>query len=168
MKNLISLCVLFLIFFSSASFGQSEPCVQKFSWLSGKWSMKEKGSTIVEQWSFFNGSLKCMSYEVKGIDTTLIENASISCIGGKSVFTYYPEQANKDGKKEPVHFVLVSEKDNTFVFENKQNDFPQRVVYQRLSDDQCHAWIEGTQNGKMEKIDFNYKRVPLPVGGVIK
>lgn len=157
MKNFLSVFVLFILFFSNtASFGQGDPCVTKFSWLAGKWSMKEKNATIVEQWSFFNGSLKCMSYEVKGIDTTLIENASISCIGGKSVFTYYPEKADKDGKKEPVHFVLVSEKDNTFIFENKQHDFPQRVVYQRVNETECHAWIEGMENGKLNKVEFNY------------
>jgi hypothetical protein len=158
MKNHFSLFVFLMVLSSTATFGQSDPCVQKFSWLTGKWIMKEKGSTIIEQWSFFNGSLKCMSYEVKGIDTTLIENASISCIGGKKVFTYYPEKTDNEGKKEPVHFVLISEANNTFVFENKQHDFPQRVVYQRLNDNECHAWIEGMQNGKMEKIDFNYKR----------
>jgi hypothetical protein len=158
MKNHFSLFILFIIVFSSSTFAQSDPCVQKFSWLTGKWSMKQNGSTIVEQWSFFNGSLKCMSYEVKGIDTILIENASISCIGGKKVFTYYPEKADVNGKKDPIHFVLVSEENNTFVFENKQHDFPQRVVYQRVNDNECHAWIEGTENGKMNKIDYNYKR----------
>jgi len=159
MKNLFCLISLFILLFTStASFAQSDQCVAKFSWLTGKWSMKEKNSTIVEQWSFFNGSLKCMSYEVKGIDTILIENASISCIGGKSVFTYYPGNKAQAGKTEPVHFVLVSEENNTFIFENKQHDFPQRVIYQRLNDNECHAWIEGTQNGKMEKVDFNYKK----------
>ena len=159
MKNLFAIFILSILLFSAAvSSGQSDPCVSKFSWLTGKWSMKEKNSIIVEQWSFFNGSLKCMSYEVKGIDTTLIENASISCIGGKSVFTYYPEKADKEGKKEPVHFVLVSEDHNTFVFENQQHDFPQRVVYQKLNETECHAWIEGMENGKMNKIDFNYKK----------
>ena len=86
MKNHFPILLFFLLVFSSATFAQSDPCVQKFSWLTGKWSMKENGATIVEQWSFFNGSLKCMSYEVKGIDTILIENASITCIGGKNVF----------------------------------------------------------------------------------
>ena len=158
MKNYFSLFIILLLLFSSSTFGQSDPCVQKFSWLTGKWSMKENSSTIVEQWSFFNGSLKCMSYEVKGIDTTLIENASISCIGGKSVFTYYPEKDAKSGRRDPVHFVLVSEKDNTYIFENKEHDFPQRVVYQRVNEKECHAWIEGMQNGKLEKIDFIYKK----------
>jgi len=159
MKNRIPFFLLFILIFSSvASFGQSDPCVKKFSWLTGKWSMKENGTTIVEQWSFFNGSLKCMGYEVKGIDTTLIENASISCIGGKNVFTFYPDKKSKDRKMEPVHFVLISEENNTFIFENKDHDFPQRVVYQKINDRQCHAWIEGMENGKLNKIDFNYSK----------
>jgi hypothetical protein len=165
MKNRLPFFFLFTLVFSCvASFGQSDPCVMKFSWLAGKWSTKQNGSTIVEQWSFFNGALKCMSYEVKGIDTTLIENSSISCIGGKNVFTYYPDKKNKDGKMEPVHFVLISEEHNTFIFENKEHDFPQRVVYQRVNENECHAWIEGMQKDKLEKIDFNYKRVPLSAG----
>lgn len=149
--------VLFLIFKSFSADAQAQACIQNFEWLKGKWSMNKNGSVVVEQWSFLNGNLKCMSYEVKGNDTTLIENASISCIAGKSVFTYYPEK-DQSGKTEPVHFVLISEKDNTFIFENKEHDFPQRVVYQKVNDKECHAWIEGVQSGKHNKVDFNYKR----------
>jgi hypothetical protein len=158
MKNHFSLSALILIFSVVTAFGQSDLCIKKFSWLTGKWSMTKNGAAIIEQWSFLNGSLKCMSYEVKGIDTTLIENASISCIGGKSVFTYYPEKKEKEEKAEPVHFVLISEANNIYIFENKEHDFPQRVVYQRVNDTECHAWIEGMENGKMSKVDFNYRK----------
>ena len=159
MKRNLPLSLVFILLFSFAnSFAQNDPCVKKFSWLTGKWSMQENGSTIVEQWSFFNGSLKCMSYQVKGNDTTLIENASISCIGGKSVFTYYPEKKDEEHTVKPVHFVLVSEENNKYIFENMEHDFPQRVVYQRVSETSCHAWIEGMENGKQQKIDFNYTK----------
>src|SRR5215203_1674548 len=115
MKHYIRILFFSLFIFSfTGLLGQTNDCTQKFSWLNGKWSMKKNGSTIIEQWNFFNGSLKCLSYEVKGIDTTLIENASISCIGGKSVFTYYPEKKDKNGKSLPVHFVLISEDNNVF------------------------------------------------------
>jgi hypothetical protein len=159
MKNNFLLSFLFVLVFAAAnSFAQSDPCLKKISWLAGKWSMKKNETTIVEQWSFFNGSLKCMSYEVKGIDTTLIENASINCVGGKNVFTYYPEKKSKNGESEPVHFVLISEENDTFVFENKEHDYPQRVVYQKVNDHECHAWIEGKENGKQQQIDYYYKR----------
>src|SRR5688572_3950825 len=83
---------LLLIFSTTDSPAQQNPCTHKFSWLKGTWKMNADGSVIVEQWTDAGSSLKCKSYEVKGADSAHIENASISCIGGKHVFTYYPEQ----------------------------------------------------------------------------
>jgi hypothetical protein len=45
------------------------------------------------------------------------------------------------------------------VFENKTHDFPQKITYQFTSDDVMLATIEGTMNGKTEKIDFKYSRI---------
>ena len=159
MKKLIPLTLLAFIFFGQSSYAQINDCLKKFSWLSGTWKMEDKESVLVEEWTAGgSGSIKCRSYEVKGNDTTLIERATISCIAGKQVFTYYPVINSPGENIMPVTFALISEDNNTFVFENPEHDFPQRVVYQNVNADECHAWIEGKDKGKENKIDFFYKR----------
>ncbi len=160
MKKYITLAFFAFIFIGNNSHAQVNDCLKKFSWLTGTWKMEEKESAMVEEWTAGGtGSIKCRSYEVKGNDTTLIERATISCIAGKQVFTYYPV-INAPGQNiMPVTFALISEDNNTFVFENPEHDFPQRVVYQNVNADECHAWIEGKDKGKENKIDFFYKRV---------
>ncbi len=160
MKKQISIAFLVFLFCGQNSFAQGNDCLNKFSWLTGTWKMQDKETVTVEEWSSAGpAALKCKSYEVKGRDTTMIENASMSCIGGKQVFTFHPILTSLGDNRQPVSFVLISVENNTFVFENKSNDFPQRVVYQNVNANECHARIEGVQNGKMERVDFNYKRV---------
>lgn len=160
MKNPIIISILCFLLCGHFSFAQDNVCIKKFSWLTGTWKMEEEGKAIIEEWTpAGTSSLKLKSYEVKGNDTTLIERASIGCLSGKQVFTNYPLVIDASKDKMPVSFVLVSERNNTFVFENMSHDFPQRVVYQMVNEDECHAWIEGVENEKLNKIDFYYRRV---------
>lgn len=57
-----------------------------------------------------------------------------------------------------VAFKLISADNNTFVFENKEHDFPFRIVYKSLSNDKILAWIEGSVNGQFKKIEYPYAR----------
>ena len=43
------------------------------------------------------------------------------------------------------------------VFENPKHDFPQRIGYERKGNTLL-AWIEGTQNGKVRRVEFPYQR----------
>lgn len=143
---------------------QVNDCLKKFSWLTGTWKMEENGSVMVEEWTAGgSGSIKCRSYGVKGNDTTLIERATISCIAGKQVFTYYPVINSPGQNMMPVTFALISEENGTYIFENPEHDFPQRVVYQMVNEKECHAWIAGDEKGKKSRIDFHYKKVLEPL-----
>ncbi len=48
------------------------------------------------------------------------------------------------------------------VFENLEHDFPQRVGYERTGADTLLAWIEGTRNGQIRRIEFPYRRSACP------
>jgi hypothetical protein len=161
MKKQIFITIFSVFIFSvQDSFAQNDNCLDKFSWLKGTWKMQDKESAVVEEWSLEPlTAMKGKSYEVRLGDTTITENATITCIGGEHVFTFHPILKDLGDARQPVNFVLISEENNTFVFENKEHDFPQRVVYQNVSPNECHAWIEGEEKGKMNKVDFFYKRV---------
>ena len=65
--------------------------------------------------------------------------------------------ANQNDKK-PVTFKMISSENGQFTFENKDHDFPQRIIYTNPAKDSLHAWIEGIVNGESKKVDFYFSR----------
>jgi hypothetical protein len=62
----------------------------------------------------------------------------------------------------PATFAARVATPDSVVFELPEHDFPQRVGYRRVGADSVHAWVEGTMNGSMRRVDFPYARVPCP------
>jgi hypothetical protein len=54
---------------------------------------------------------------------------------------------------------MISSDSNNFIFENKEHDFPQRIIYHIVNKDSVHAWIEGTHDGKAGREDYFFARV---------
>jgi hypothetical protein len=55
-------------------------------------------------------------------------------------------------------FALTSFLGNKFIFENDEHDFPQRVIYEFVSDTQLNARIEGMIEGELMSRDFTFIR----------
>lgn len=51
-------------------------------------------------------------------------------------------------------FILLRMSDSEVVFENAAHDFPQRIIYRKLSEDGLLGRIEGTINGEERHVDF--------------
>ena len=66
-------------------------------------------------------------------------------------------EAHPSGQPSAV-FLSQTISDASVMFENLQHDFPQRVGYQRTGSDALLAWIEGTQNGQLRRVEFPYRR----------
>ena len=58
----------------------------------------------------------------------------------------------------PVAFALVEAGDKRAVFENKQHDFPQRILYWLDAEGAMHARIEGPQGGKTVSEEWVWKK----------
>jgi hypothetical protein len=151
-----SFVILVLIGFCSKVQAQKEPS-KTFAFVLGNWEMQTSKGKIVEQWvQSSDQSLSGKSYRInaKG-DSVLSETLQIRKIG-KELF-YCSTVANQNEGKE-VCFKLVSTKDKIYIFENKEHDFPQKIVYQNQGNKEMLAWIEGELNGKIRKSEFRYKR----------
>lgn len=123
----------------------------------GVWKTGEGASAFFEQWKKNGaGELAGTSYKIKAKDTIIFERVIIRQAG--KVVNYLASVKNQNQGKE-VPFRLVSAAKETFIFENKEHDFPQRVIYQFVSTDSLHAWIEGTENGKARREDYFYSRI---------
>ena len=66
--------------------------------------------------------------------------------------------ARPSGQPEAL-FKLVRGTEREAVFENREHDFPQRILYQLKDDGTLLAAIEGAKNGKSRRVEFPYRRV---------
>lgn len=149
MKRLLPVLALALCSFISAD--NFSPL---YTLVGGTWKMKKKNGYTCEQWIKVSASeLKSTAFNIKGQDTSIYESVSLTNKNG--VITYTVTGADNS---EPVTFKLTSAKNNQYLFSNPSHDFPQRVIYHFVKPDSIHAWVDGSYNGKIQKVDFYYKR----------
>ncbi len=147
----------YFILASFAALAQDGNKLPVLHFLEGTWKMGNGSKSFFEHWARRGpDELSGMSYRIKGNDTIVFERVRIA--GSGSEINYLATVKNQNEGKE-VPFRLISEKDQTFIFENLAHDFPQRVIYQFVFKDSLHAWIEGVQNGKPGREDYYYSRV---------
>ncbi len=147
--------VLTALFSSAQSLAQSKDLLTPITWLAGCWSADGREPGSVEHWlAPAGGTMLGVSRTVKGGKTIASEFMQLaSNSDGKLVFTAHPS-----GQKE-ASFVLAKATDNEVTFENPQHDFPQRIIYRRLSAKQMIARIEGLRAGTLRAVDFTMSRI---------
>ncbi len=131
---------------------QPEPTAQDLKWLAGCWESTRTSRHIVEQWMPpEGGTLMGMSRTVADAKTTEYEFLLIR-EGAKGL-----EYVAKPSGQAEATFTSVRVSANEVAFENPTHDFPTRIIYQRKSDDELTAAIEGTMNGQARRIVFAYR-----------
>ncbi len=55
-------------------------------------------------------------------------------------------------------FTLTRAGEGEAIFENQAHDFPQRILYRRVSADEIHAQVDGIDKGKPRAQNFPMKR----------
>ena len=94
------------------------------NWVLGKWQVNESDS--FEEWDRVDDNLyRGKGYEIRKNDTLVTETITI-VQKGKEIF-YIPSVTDQNEGK-PVSFKLVSKKAGELIFENKDHDFPQRII----------------------------------------
>lgn len=127
--------------------------ITQFDWLEGEWVNDAEFPLITREiWHRTDMGMAGIGYTVENGDTIFFENMEIKKSGNDIV--YIPAIGNSETNKP---FKLISDDNAEFVFENNENDFPQRIYYRQAADS-LYAWIEGTKNGKTLRMDFPYKR----------
>jgi len=125
--------------------------------LSGTWMMQTKRGALYETWKRTGkDEMQGKSFKLNGKDTLVLENVRLS--KSSDGLFYIPTMTDQNEGK-PVPFKMIDAKNKTFVFENKEHDFPQRIIYHLVNKDSVHAWIEGTENGKAGRSDYYFRRV---------
>jgi hypothetical protein len=160
MKNLIVASILLACLISckkeikpeTKSYSQ----LQKANWFLGKWENLTPEAHFKENWIRKNDStFTAQSIVIAKKDTVFYENIVLE---QKKDSLLYIVSAKDQNKEKPVSFYLTSASDTKLVFENPKHDYPNKIVYAKITNDSMLATIFGSQNGKQQKEDFPMKR----------
>lgn len=146
---------MFVLLISVTVFAQQKNSVADLSWLTGHWELVKGERRTDEVWLAPAGNMMfAVSRTIRGEkpiehEFIVIDQDSVGDI-------YYRAQPSR---QQGTSFRLTSVQPNAAVFENLQHDFPQRIIYRKISDDSLIARIEGTRNGTLRGVEFPYKKI---------
>jgi len=161
MKKIVFILLVFIQLLYSCNnlsdkISNENKAIAKLDLLLGTWENIQDESEFYEIWRkendsvFYGESFLLVSKDTVFFETILLEQIR------EDLFLTPTNKGQNDGN--PVTFKLISNENNVFVFENKEHDFPQRIIYTNPTLDSLFAYIEGNENGKYRKTDFRFKR----------
>jgi uncharacterized protein DUF6265 len=150
----IMLLAAMVLAVAGTSPAQTKPSLNDLSWLSGCWQGRQREAVIEEIWSKPGGmSMLGLGRTVKGNRTVSFEFMQFREENGTLVFLPQPQGGTR------VSFPLKDSFGGKMTFENKEHDFPQRVIYKRKGPGLLLAAIEGTYKGKEQREEFQMRKV---------
>lgn len=145
------------LLFLSINVIAEEAEIEQLAWLAGCWASvaqnSEAGST--EQWTQpAGGSMLGVSRVVR--DGRMVAFEYLRIVAGNHGGLIFIASPSGQATAE---FALARLGQSEVVFENPQHDFPQRVIYRLVDDEQLLGRIEGTIDGQPRAVDFPMARV---------
>jgi len=135
MKILSLICVLGL--FSACS----ENKTSELDFFAGTWKMEGKEQYEVWEKNEHN-ELNGYSYKLNNNEKTILETLTIKKIGNQIVFeATVPDQ--NEGKT--IQFILNTEINLYFSFENDKHDFPKKIQYKKITDNEIEVTVLGDE-----------------------
>jgi len=130
--------------------------IQALAWMAGTWAGEKDGVAMEELWtSPRGGALLGVHRDVKGERLLSWEFLRIQSTDTGIVLFASPQSA------PPTPFKMIEMRDKRVVFENKEHDFPQRILYWLDAKGALHARIEGPQGGKTVSEEWVWtRRIP--------
>lgn len=147
--------LLLVLLCGSLQAQQSERSLADLDWFTGHWVMQYGTTTVEEVWLAPAGEL--MTGMSRTFNGSRVREYEFMTIGIDSAGSAYFHALPSGQKGE--RFTAISREKQSIVFENRRSDFPQRIIYRRLTDDSLFARIEGTMNGKERGFDFRYRKI---------
>jgi hypothetical protein len=124
--------------------------------LQGIWKMTTKRGIICEEWQKIdNNYLQSKGYIIKGVDTIINERVALTKTAEGIFYTSTVEDQNN---KQPIAFKMTKVENNRFVFENRDHDFPKRIVYNLVTADSLHAFVDDGNDESKKRQNFYYRR----------
>jgi len=157
MKKVFTIIGISILLVSCNSKEINKTEIKKLKWLIGGWENITNKMEMYESWEMKNDTVFYgESFALVNSDTVFFETMLLEQIGNDLLLTPTTKNQN-DGN--PITFKLISSIEGEFIFENKEHDFPQRIVYSNPKPDSLFAYIEGTKDGEYRKTEFPFKKV---------
>lgn len=124
------------------------------TWLAGYWLNCDRGREVSETWSQPTGTVQLGHNLTRGPGASAWEMLRIETLDGRLVYRAQP------GGRPATDFNMIRSGAREVVFENRQNDFPQRIIYRRRGA-VLTARIEGVSGGREESFEWAFQSAPL-------
>jgi hypothetical protein len=123
------------------------------TWVDSKtFGFKNPPQHFVEIWKSYPDSMSGIAYMVIESDSSLMERVSIVMINEKLTYIARPKNQSL------VSFTLINDGKESFIFENKANDYPQQLIYKSVSKDSLYITMDGISKGIPRTITFKYEK----------
>ena len=126
--------------------------LSEISWLTGNWCNHDATVSLCENWTVTNAnSLRGNSFTMVNNKREFDESFEIQKTGNEIYYNITDAE-----KKSTLAFKLTEQLPNQITFENRQNDYPNRIIYTYNPNGILTTRFEGTQNGQpvSSEIDF--------------
>lgn len=142
---------VFLCMVTTVTGGQTPASINDLGWLSAVWHLEKNGRSVEEYWTKpAGGSMIGLSRTVAKGKMVEFEFLRIIEREGKLIYVAQPEG------QPPTEFTATSVSVGAVTFENRQHDFPKRIIYRKIGENCVTASIDGGEGSKI--IDFPYCR----------
>jgi len=153
MKKVIAIVVLIILASCQKKTEKKFGKLEKMHWLVGSWEQKLPDGILTETWSKENDStFKGESYFINLKDTVHFEKIKLHQNVEKLIYSATVVGQNNN---KPIDFLMTSAIENTFTFENPAHDYPQKIIYKKVSESSFVATISGKQQGKDSKESYS-------------
>lgn len=116
--------------------------IDELSWLVGQWKGDFGQGSFTETWNMLDeNNLNGTGCYVENADTVFKEQLSLISLSGSCAYI-----SISDGNA-PTLFALVENQHNSWIFENNEHDFPNRIIYLLKTDSSLLVTIEGKTFG---------------------
>ncbi len=122
-----------------------------FEKMLGQWKFVDGQSVFVETWKKEPTRMIGTGYMLQGKDTAFGEKLIVEFVNDKLVYI-----ADVKGQN-PVMFTCTAQTSGSWIFENTDHDFPNKISYNLISAHKLTVILEGNENGQpmMEKLIFD-------------
>ena len=124
------------------------------AWMAGYWLDCSQGREASETWTDPRGGVLIGAAVTVASGETSFEYARVAAIEGVMSYVAQP------GGVAPTAFPVLEASASRVVFQNLDNDFPQRVIYQRTGD-VLTARIEGRMGDTDQAMDWRFDKAEL-------
>jgi hypothetical protein len=134
-------------------FHQEKSSAASLEWLAGSWTGMDGSTKVEEYWMRpASGVMLGVHRDVDSAGFVWFEYLRIEMRAGGMVYAAMP------GGRPAVQFALKEGGRNHVVFENLENDFPQRIIYRLNEDGSLLARIEGMQDGAVKGKEWVWRK----------